>query len=841
MKVALGNGEQTTRLVSGFARVSRRDETSTGGVAEKIKAKQQRRKSMGNRGNGYKKGLAPFLCLAISILVLKGCATQPIKQVPSEESQVPKIESVDVRSFQHKAILEIKSDRTTHFTAFQLVDPPRIILDVRGAPAKGLPMSRKFTEGSIRGITIQEGKSQAMTTRVVVRLEEAPLEYRTQTLDGLIRLILTPKKIAGEKPLEEVAIVEKEEMKRETIGPYEPRIFFKPKADNGLNQVLGIDFTMLNRGKSRLIITTEQRVPYRLEQKGIKDLLLTMERSTIPPLLMRRLESIYFEGAIERVKASVADSKASMLITLKEMVPFHVDQTDQAITIDFGPTLIKPPEKKIAPVKKTEKEAEISSLVAEGTKSTPEGTVQRTAAQARMRNVAMAVQPPALPDFLKKKYTGTPMTLDFVNADVTNILRLIAEVSNLNIVWGPEVKGNVSMRLKNVPWDQALDLILANNNLAMRKQGNVIWITTKAQMAKIEAEERRKRAEYEAELARRREAERKAREVAKQLEPLLTEYLPLDFATTTEIKAHLEPLLSERGKLSEDARTNTIIITDIREKIEEAKKIVQRFDAPDKQVVIEARIVEAKTNFARDLGIQWGAGDGSVGINAQRRDNTGVSFGIPTDATGYTSGGDNLVGGTFSSNKPSNWASNLGFTFGYLTSSALGAVTLDARLALSEAEGTAKIISAPRVIARKGVKATITRGSTFYLEAAENVEPTPVEAKLSLAVTPTAVSYNDYVTMEVELQDEKQEGSRGKSGKTISTELMVKSGETIVIGGIYKEDRTDDESGIPYLRKIPVLGWLFKAQRGTYEKTELLIFITPTVLPPPGQARARAL
>ncbi|MBW1998366.1 MAG: type IV pilus secretin PilQ [Deltaproteobacteria bacterium] len=794
---------------------------------------------MGNRGNGYKRGLAPILCLAVSILVLKGCATQPTRQVPSEESQVPRIESVDVRSLQHKAILEIKSDRPTHFTAFQLIDPPRIILDVRGEPAKDLPMSGKFTEGSIRGITIQEGKDQAMTTRLVVLLEEAPLEYRTETSDGLIRLILTPKKIAGEKLPQERAIIKKEETKEETLGPHEPRIFFEPRADNGLNQVLGIDFTMLNRGKSRLIITTEQKVPYRLEQKGIKDLLLTMEKSTIPPLLMRRLESIYFEGAIERVKASAEDSKVSMLITLKEMVPFHVDQTDQAITIDFGPTLIKPPEKRIVPAKKTEKEAEISSLVAKGTKSIPSGTVQETAAQVSMRDVAMAVQPSALPDFLKKKYTGTPMTLDFVNADVTNILRLIAEVSNLNLVWGPEVKGNVSMRLKNVPWDQALDLILANNNLAMRKQGNVIWITTKAQMAKIEAEERRKRAEYEAELAKRREAARKAKEAAKQLEPLLTEYLPLDFATTAEIKAHLEPLLSDRGKLSEDARTNTIIITDIAENIKEARKIVDRFDTPVKQILIEARIVEATTTFTRDLGVQWGGGTGDeVGIDAQRRDNTGVSFGIPTDATGYPAGGDNLVGGTFSSNGPEGWIPNLGFTFGYLTSSALGAITLDARLALSETEGTAKIISAPKVIASNGESATIAKGTTFYLEAAENVEPKEVTAQLSLEVTPT-VSYNNYVTMEINVKDEK-ETVRGKTGKDISTKLMVKTGETIVIGGIYKEDRSDDESGIPYLREVPVLGWLFKAQRGTYEKSELLIFITPTVLPPPGQARASA-
>jgi type IV pilus assembly protein PilQ len=431
------------------------------------------------------------------------------------------------------------------------------------------------------------------------------------------------------------------------------------------------------------------------------------------------------------------------------------------------------------------------------------------------------------------------MTMDFVNADVTNILRLIAEVSNLNIVWGPDVKGNVSMRLKNVPWDQALELILANNNLDKRRVGNVVWITTKAQMAKIEAEERRKRAEYEAELAKRREAVKKAKEAAKELEPLFTQYFPLDFATTSEIKAHIEPLLTERGKMSEDARTNTIIMTDIASKIEEAKKIVKQFDTPVKQIMIEARIVDATTTFSRDLGVRWGGFTADeVGINGQRRDNTGVDFGIPTDATDYNSGSDSLIGGTVSSNSPEGWFPNLGFSLGYLTSTALGAITLDARIALSETEGTAKIISAPKVIASNGESATIARGTTFYLEAAENVEPKEVTAQLSLEVTPT-VSYNNFVTMEVTVKDEKQD-VRGKTGKDISTKLMIKTGETIVIGGIYKEDRAESESGIPWLREIPGLGWLFKAQGSTYEKSELLIFVTPTVLPPPGQNQAKA-
>jgi type IV pilus assembly protein PilQ len=437
--------------------------------------------------------------------------------------------------------------------------------------------------------------------------------------------------------------------------------------------------------------------------------------------------------------------------------------------------------------------------------------------------------PPEYIGIMKRKYTGAAMTMDFVNADVTNILRLIAEVSNLNIVWGPEVKGNVSMRLKNVPWDQALDLILANNNLAKRQIGNVIWITTAGQLAKLEAEERRKFAEIEAEKERLREAAKKAKEAKRQLEPLMTDYLPVDFAKADEIKGHI--VLSDRGKLSVDTRTNTIVIKDVKSVIDEARFIVEKFDTPVKQVMIEARIVDATNTFTRDLGIKWGQA-ATDGVNVQKRDNAGVAFGLPTDAASYTTGGDSLVGGTLSTNSPEGWIKSIGLSFGYLSSTSLGAITLDAQLALSETEGDVKIISAPKVIASNGESATINRGSTFYLEAAENVEPKEVNADLSLEVTPH-ISFNDFVSMEVVVKDE-QQTLRGKSGKNLTTKLMVKSGDTVVIGGIFKQNKTEDVSGVPWLKDVPWLGWLFKAQKSTDEKSELLIFLTPTVLPPPG-------
>jgi type IV pilus assembly protein PilQ len=757
-------------------------------------------------------------------------------------SEAPIIESLQVQPSPEQTVVEIQNSRPTHYTAFTLIDPPRVILDIRGEPGPDLRQTTEVNDGNVREIRFEKGKTQTMTTRLVVALARA-VDYDAVEQENRIRLTLTPKGTpAGTAQLSEAETGKGPHEMEETgvITPAEPRIFFKPRPI-GLNQVLGVDFTMLDAGRSLLVVTTDKKVPYHLERSGPKTLLLTLEESTIPPLLMRRLDSRYFQGTVDRVKASLTDSQVALAILLREMVPFHVKQTESAISIDFGPTTIAPPEKRLMPLKVSE--AKAVQVVRAPAEEAPEEAPRVAPVQPPpTRAEAFGAPPvgettyPSIARATGRKYKGEPMYLDFVNAEVTNILRLVNEVSEENIIWDPAIAGKkVSMVLKNVPWDQALELILVNNDLAKRRYPpNIIWITTKEKMMKIEAEERKRIQEAEARIEAERKRKLEELEKKKQLEPLITEFIPLDFAVADDIKQHI--VLSDRGTISTDARTNTIIVKDIAENIEEAKKTVKQFDTPVKQIMIEARIVDAATTFSRELGVRWGIPGTAPGVNAQRRSNTGVNFGIPTDATTYSAGSDSLRGGTFSSNAPTNWTPNLGFSIGYLTSSTLGAITINAEIALAETEGRAKIISAPKVIASNGESATIARGSTFYLEAAENVEPKEVTAQLSLEVTPT-VSYNDFVTMEVTVKDE-QEQFRGKTGKDLSTKLMIKSGETIVIGGIYTEQTAEDESGIPYLRSVPLLGWLFKAKLKTRDRTELLIFLTPTVVSAGGDAKA---
>jgi type IV pilus assembly protein PilQ len=793
---------------------------------------------MGKMPSLLKKGLSFVAYLAMAGLTMSGCATVSDNQAAREKAKAPVIQSVEVRPSADRVVVEFINSEAAPYTAFKLLDPPRIVLDIRGELADALPRTKEVQAGGVTDVHLEEGKTQAISSRAVIGINR-PMDFDVKASDKVIAVTITPGKEIPQTSEAAQKAAEAGE-KKEPVTPSEPRIFFKDHPGN-LTQILGLDFTLLDQGKSRLIVTTDKKARYDLNQKAPKKLLLNISQATIPPLIMRHMDSRYFEGVVEWVKASLssADQGVAIAITLREMVPFHVKQSETAITIDFGPTTIKPPEKKIVPLQQAQAsmvpKTPAPAVGPAGSAAVPQPAGQRQmAGQHEVPGVIgiEALRPVAPGE--KKSYTGTPMTMDFVNADVTNILRLVAEVSNLNIVWGPEVKGAVSMRLKDVPWDQALDLVLDNNNLGMRRQGNVIWVSTKAQMAQIEAEERRKVQDYEARLEAERKKLIQEKEKEKELEPLVTEYITVDFAKASEILPLLtmsETGKSRGGKLSVDARTNMIIMTDIASNVKKARETVKIFDTPVKQVMIEARIVDATEDFTRNLGVRWD------NFQIQHRSSTGVPFTgfdaietTPGDPSAYPAGGGRLASPVFTTNSPAGWAPNIGLVFSKLSASQLTATVLDAKLALAEEEGKTKIISAPKVIAMNGQAATITRGDSIIIPATENVASTTLDATLSLEVTPT-VSYNNYVSLDVKVTDDNAPTNTRIQKKSINTKLMVKSGDTVVIGGIYKENEAFTEDGIPGLRRIPLLGWLFKAQNTTSEKTELLIFLTPTVLP----------
>ncbi len=655
-------------------------------------------------------------------------------------------------------------------------------------------------------VEMNEAKADSQPAKENVAVNQAPVKKAVESV--------TP----AEDKASDSAVALQKAQETEKYTESEPRIFIKPSGSK-LGQVLGIDFSMLPQGKSRLTVTTNKKVSYDLDRVDRKRLSLNIHDSQIGELLLKDIDTTQFQTALENVQP-VFDKKnkeVKLGITMREVVPFHVKQSDSGIVIDFGKITTKIAEDKIVPLSLKKSEA----------KNPPAAYEPNTGQQGEIQ----AFSPSA-----KKKYTGQPLYLDFVNADVTNILKLINEVSKENIIWDPAIKGKkVSMILHDVPWDEALDLILKNNDLAERYVGrNIVWITTKQKMAQILAEEESESKKMEQKL----EDERlKLEEQAKRVEdnaPLVTEYLPVDFAKADKIKDHI--ILSKRGSMSIDSRTNTIIIKDTAASIEEAKKIVKQFDTPVKQIMIEAKIVEASDDFTRDLGLKWNAGGNPV-----RTETTDPTTGVTTATWTYDDGTifahDNnngeKYGGSFSTNSPAtNWG-NIGLNFSKISPSTFGLTSLNATLALAESTGKAKTLSAPKVIAQEGSEATISSGEIIKIAATENVAAQDFPAELSLSVTPASVSFNNYITLTVNVSDDQRVTDNRKTTKTVSTTLMVKSGETVVIGGIIKEKENDTVEGVPVLKDIPGLGWLFKAKRKQHSKTELLIFLTPNVIPSP--------
>jgi len=620
----------------------------------------------------------------------------------------------------------------------------------------------------------------------------------------------------------------KEDVKEKEYTESEPRIFIKPSSSK-LGQILGIDFSMMPQSKSRLTVTTNKKVDYDLDSVGANTLALNIYNSQIGlDVLLRHIDTTEFQTALEKINPEFDkdNNKVTLSIVLREVVPYTIKQSDDSLIIDFDRIKKKIAEKNIVPLNLVE--AETKNLAAVTNKKTMTQSTAPAASQAEIQAFSPSVS---------KKYKGEPMYLEMSKAaDVTDILTLINSVSGENLVWDPaEIKGKkISIILKNEPWDYALELVMMLADLAKRQVGeNTILITTKQKMAQILAEEEAEARKMQLKLDQERERilEQAKREVDEA--PLVTDYLTVDFAKADEIKDHI--ILSKRGKISTDPRTNMIIITDTEASIEEAKKIVKQFDTPVKQIMIEARIVEVTDDFTKDLGLKWNAGtevtrtqeiDAITGLPVTTYDYDGT-IGDREDSSG------NKYGGSFSTNSPAaNWG-NIGVNFARITSSGMGFFALDATLALAESTGKAKTISAPKVIAQEGSEAKISSGEIIKIAATENVQAEDFPAELSLSVTPTSVSYNDFITLSVDVSDDQRVADNRKTTKTISTTLMVQSGETIVIGGIIKEKESDNVEGVPVLKDIPGVGWLFKAKRKQTSKTELLIFLTPNVIPAP--------
>ncbi len=568
--------------------------------------------------------------------------------------------------------------------------------------------------------------------------------------------------------------------------------------------------------KARLSIASSAKPKYRLkESRDGKVLTLDLIGSLIPDELQRTLDASELDTPVVTISSYQAYTEpvgdVRVIVRLRDSVPYEVTEEGNTINIDFPPAV--------------DEAEEVAAVEDVGKSEVEPAWVDEEEAPAGQD---------ALPE---RKYTGRRISIDMVDAQITDVLKLLAEVSDLNIIASEEVTGTITLRLKDVPWDQAFDLILKTKGLDKIQEGNVVRV----------APVQRIREEREAALA--------AKKAAEKLEELRTEYIRINYDKAATLAEQIQNVLTNRGTVTVHEPTNTLIIKDISSAIEEAKAYIEKVDIPIPQVLIEARIVEAESTFARDLGIQWGIDYRTKGNKVHTstfgsvREEYGQWAPQPNQQSGTLEGG-----GTYPVEKKSfladvgvtNYAVNLPATGNAGTLGALGFILgktganpmlLDLRISAGEQEGLVKTISRPRIVTMDNKAAKIEQGESipYQTTSASGTQTTFVNASLSLEVTPH-ITPDGSVLMKIKATRNSvgtvPTGATAPSiyTKEASTEVIVKDGETTVMGGIIISDTKNSSGGIPFLKDVPVLGWLFKNKSVSDSQKELLIFITPTII-----------
>lgn len=443
-------------------------------------------------------------------------------------------------------------------------------------------------------------------------------------------------------------------------------------------------------------------------------------------------------------------------------------------------------------------------------------------------------------------YTGNKISLDFQDIEVRRVLQLLADFTGINMVAADTVQGNITLRLKDVPWDQALDIVLKTKNLDKRRNGNVIWIAPVSELIKAEEEEA------------------KAIAQSVKLAPLQTEYIRLSYAKATDIEKLItqgknssnnnnssgvanndtsaDGLLSPRGTVSTDPRTNTVIINDTSQKIDQIRKMVDLLDVSVKQVMIEARIVSASTDFSKEMGVKWGVL--SQGVTNNRNLLVGGSDTTLWNLREPEKDSD-LGGYKYTIERPDNLNVDLGAVTPGASRIAFGLISLsdfmlDLELSAVQADGYGEVISTPKVMTADKQSAKIEAGTQIPYASSSGAGATAVpktefiNATLSLDVTPS-ITPEGKVMMKLNITKDSP-GPATPTGQltinknAIDTNVLVDNGETVVLGGIFEETSNNSQTKVPFLGDIPYLGKLFRRDSKTENKRELLIFVTPRIV-----------
>jgi len=673
------------------------------------------------------------------------------------------------------------------YRSFELMGPDRVVVDFQDVSFFG-----QSPRIELAGDPLQRIRFGVYTDKVRVVFdfsEEIPVYTATEQGD---RLVLSFG-AAPPAPILPAAVM-----------PDRPGPHSTSQERNKGGDLVSINYLILP-DVARIIVTTDGLIPYRVVQSREDRIDLELPGAEIDtrkeePIRLSELEGPITE--IRPVRTDLVDGPGVRVsIKLREPVSCRPSQQINRIFLDFP-----------FPGRAPESRREGGAMPETANPGRPNIGPAAHAAPVALEEV----QPQEVPQGRRKVYTGKRISFDFKDADIKNVLRLIAEVSELNLVAGEDVQGSVTIKLHDVPWDQALDVILKTHDLGFELDGNIMRI---APMEK---------------LSREKEDVLRVRKTQEKVETLVLEIIPINYANAPSLLSKLKPMKSSRedAQMFVDERTNAIVVKDLPRNVDEMIRLVRSLDSQTPQVMIEARIVDLDVEYENELGIQWGA---SYLASPATGNPTGANFPATVGVTGGGGGAFAPAQG-FNVNTPTTGdaAGSIGLFLGSL----LNTVNLDIRLSALETQGHAKIISMPRITTLDNQEARIEQGEEIPISTgASAATPANIqfkEAKLKLSVTPHITSDNSII-MDIDITNDTVKPSATSTPsiatKRAHTKVLVRDNETAVIGGIYTKEDNLDEKGVPWFMNVPVLKYLFRNKLEKRKKTELILFITPRIVP----------
>jgi type IV pilus assembly protein PilQ len=786
-----------------------------------------------------------FLSILLVFLLSVGCASMLEKKEAASVKADPQkvITGINTVVAADSESVLVSANKQLNYTSVKQHDPLGVILlfpeTTLGEISPALTPDSQIIKTIISSLS-----SDQENTRIEIGLKE-DLSYEVLKEGANLKIVFQRP---GTVSTEENPAIELNEASANIESPLSTPVVagvektIEKKVSDGENNGKNIETAVINRidfstqasGKSMIIVGTDSPVKFDIQKIADRILKIRVYNSRLPEYRRHKpLITTRFESAVDRIspmQATDLKKATDLIIELREMVPYRPVAEDNGLTINFDPSSIGPrpfESANLSPWQQVLEDTNISTGneydgYNEESNVESAGSVHSILEEADS-SFKDKILGPRLPFQMQrvkeKKYTGQKIALEFYQTDIKNVFKILQQVSGKNYAVDRDVTGEVTISLSApVPWDQALDLVLTMNGLGKEEKDGIVRIATKATLTKEETD---RSVQIKAELERSK--------AEQYLEPLETAYIPISYAN---VSVDIAPFFTEEkldyiglGEVAArtagmvDNRNNQLIVTSTKEGLIKIRDLISHIDKVTAQVLIEARIVEVSNNFARDVGVAWGvSGEDIYRSNMDGQYSYNIAMNTPL-LTQPADVGEGVI--DFNFTRLDAWGTP---------------VVLDAALKAMELEGNGKIISSPKILTMNNKKATIMQGQEFPYQVVEDDEVS-IEYKqvgLLLDVTPH-VTPDGRVSLEIkttknEIAGYIQSGEPITSINEAETELLVNDGETIVIGGVVKNDVKFTETGFPILKDIPMIGWLFKSKNETNTKQELLIFITPRIV-----------